>query len=199
MENNVINYTFKWHGRGGQGAVTTAQITAESAFINGFKGVTASPFFGAERRGAPVMAFTRISSQPIRIFSQIEQADVVIIFDSSLLNVIQLDQDIGKDSLLIINTKKTPDIFSDYKIPIATVDAYSAASKAGITVSGQVIISTSILGAVIKTTGLFGMDEIEQALLHKFPSKLVQKNMEGVKIAMEATQFNDTWKRAIKP
>lgn len=199
MKNNVINYNFKWHGRGGQGAVTAAQVTAEAAFINGFKGVTASPFFGAERRGAPVMAFTRISTEPIRTFSQIEQADVVIILDSSLLNVIQLDQDIGKDSLLIINTKKTPEMFSDYNIPIATVDAYSAASKAGITVSGQVIISTSILGAVIKTTGLFGMDEIEQTLSHKFPSRVVQKNMESVKIAMKATQINETWERAIKP
>jgi len=60
-----------WHGRGGQGVVLAAQILAESAYIQGFPGVTSAPTFGPERRGAPLTASTRISDGPIRTFSQI--------------------------------------------------------------------------------------------------------------------------------
>jgi len=55
----------RWHGRGGQGAITAAKIIAQAAYLKGYKGVTAAPSFGAERRGAPVSASTRISTEPI--------------------------------------------------------------------------------------------------------------------------------------
>jgi len=74
-----------WHGRGGQGVVLAAQILAESAYIQGFPGVTSAPTFGPERRGAPLTASTRISDGPIRTFSQIASADIAVILDESLL------------------------------------------------------------------------------------------------------------------
>ena len=70
-----------WFGRGGQGAVVAAQILAESAYLEGFRGVTSAPTFGPERRGAPVTASTRISEDPIRMFSQVEMADIAIVLD----------------------------------------------------------------------------------------------------------------------
>ncbi|MCX5853490.1 MAG: 2-oxoacid:acceptor oxidoreductase family protein, partial [Deltaproteobacteria bacterium] len=79
-----------WHGRGGQGVVVAAQILAESAYFQGFKGVTSVPTFGPERRGAPLTASTRISDEPIRTFSQIEQADVAVVLDVSLMNTINI-------------------------------------------------------------------------------------------------------------
>ena len=62
---NTRSYEIRWHGRGGQGAVTAAKIVAQAAYLEGYQGVTAAPSFGAERRGTPVSASTRISLEPI--------------------------------------------------------------------------------------------------------------------------------------
>ena len=78
-------YEIIWHGRGGQGVVLAAQILAEAAYIQGFRGVTSAPTFGPERRGAPLTASTRISDEPVRTFSQIASADIAVILDESLL------------------------------------------------------------------------------------------------------------------
>ena len=75
----------RWHGRGGQGAITTAQYLAHAAYLSGFRGVTSAPSFGAERRGAPVTASSRLSHTPLRIFSQVECPDMVVVLDESLL------------------------------------------------------------------------------------------------------------------
>src|SRR4030042_1325818 len=82
---NTRPYEIRWHGRGGQGAITAAKIVAQAAYIKGYRGVTAAPSFGAERRGAPVSASTRISPEPIMVVSQIEGPDVVVVLDHTLL------------------------------------------------------------------------------------------------------------------
>src|SRR5512138_2430217 len=93
-----------WHGRGGQGVVIAAQILAESAYLQSFKGVTSAPTFGPERRGAPVTASTRIAGEPIRTFSQIEMADTAIVMDESLFKVVDIASKVKKGGLIIINT-----------------------------------------------------------------------------------------------
>ncbi|TET76520.1 MAG: pyruvate oxidoreductase subunit gamma, partial [Dehalococcoidia bacterium] len=60
-------YEIRWHGRGGQGAITAAKIMAQAAYLDGYRGVTSAPSFGAERRGAPVSASTRISPAPVMV------------------------------------------------------------------------------------------------------------------------------------
>ena len=82
-----MNHEIRWHGRGGQGAISSAQILAQAAYCAKFRGVTSAPSFGAERRGAPVTASTRLSPEPLRIFSQIEFPDIVIVLDDTLLTV----------------------------------------------------------------------------------------------------------------
>jgi 2-oxoacid:acceptor oxidoreductase gamma subunit (pyruvate/2-ketoisovalerate family) len=79
-----------WHGRGGQGVVVAAQILAEAAYLEGFKGVTSAPTFGPERRGAPLTASTRIADNPIRTFSQTEMADIAVVLDDSLFGVVDI-------------------------------------------------------------------------------------------------------------
>ncbi len=93
-----------WHGRGGQGVVIAAQILAESAYLQGFKGVTSAPTFGPERRGAPLTASTRISDTAIRTFSQIEKADIAVVLDPSLFGVVDIVGSLKPKGLLIINT-----------------------------------------------------------------------------------------------
>lgn len=79
-----------WHGRGGQGVVLAAQILAEAAYIQGYGGVMSAPTFGPERRGAPVVASTRISREAIRTVAQIEKGDVAVVLDASLLGIVDI-------------------------------------------------------------------------------------------------------------
>ncbi|MBI2822034.1 MAG: 2-oxoacid:acceptor oxidoreductase family protein, partial [Acidobacteria bacterium] len=98
-----------WFGRGGQGAMVAAQILAESAYLEGFKGVTSAPTFGPERRGAPVTASTRISEEPIRMFSQVEMADIAVVLDDTLLTVVDVVGRVRKGGAIIINTSCKPE------------------------------------------------------------------------------------------
>ena len=95
----------RFHGRGGQGAVTAAEILAKAAFEDG-KFSQAFPFFGVERRGAPVMAFTRIDDKPIQIRYQVQNPDYVVVLDDGLLDVVNVFSGIKNDSSIIINTNK---------------------------------------------------------------------------------------------
>ncbi len=94
------------HGRGGQGSVTAAELIAVAAFEDG-KWSQAFPYFGTERRGAPVTAFARISDQQIRIRSQIYEPDYVIVQDPSLIPAVDVAGGIKDDGLMIINSEKT--------------------------------------------------------------------------------------------
>ena len=97
----------RFHGRGGQGAVTAANLLAMAAFREG-KDVQAFPYFGVERRGAPVTAFTKIDDRPVRIKSQIYEPDHVIVMDSSLLKAVDVDQGLKNGGVILVNTDKKP-------------------------------------------------------------------------------------------
>src|SRR5512137_1614765 len=102
-------YEVIWHGRGGQGVVIAAQILAEAAYLQGFKGVTSAPTFGPERRGAPLTASTRISSDPIRMVSQVEHADIAVVLDPSLISVVNILGTVKEGGLIVINSPLKPD------------------------------------------------------------------------------------------
>src|SRR5512136_515189 len=117
-----------WHGRGGQGVVIAAQILAESAYLQGFKGVTSAPTFGPERRGAPLTASTRISDTPIRTFSQIVKADIAVVLDPTLFGVVDILGSLKPGGLIVINTVQKPD---EVELPadlrVAALDAAAVA------------------------------------------------------------------------
>jgi 2-oxoacid:acceptor oxidoreductase gamma subunit (pyruvate/2-ketoisovalerate family) len=145
-----------WFGRGGQGAVVAAQILAESAYLEGFKGVTSAPTFGPERRGAPVTASTRISEDPNRMFSQVEMADIAIVLDDTLLGVVDVKGRIRKGGTIIINTSCKPEdaaISGDFDV--ATVDATGIALKLRLLKEGAPVINTPLLGAFAKARGSY--------------------------------------------
>ena len=178
----------RWHGRGGQGAVTAAMILAEAAYFEGYKGVTAAPFFGAERRGAPVIATTRFGWEPIRTFSLVECPDVVVVLDESLLKVVDVTAGLKPDGLVFINSARTPDAF-DLKAPVnvGTTNASQWAREAGLIVSGTVLFNTTILGGFAKATGLISMEHIEKALRDHFKGDAGEKNVQGARAAYAGT------------
>lgn len=178
----------RWHGRGGQGAVTAAMILAEAAYFDGYKGVTAAPFFGAERRGAPVLASNRFGPEPIKTFSLVDFPDVVVVLDETLLNVVNVAAGVRPDGIVIVNTARPPDAVElKAAVNIATTNATDCAREAGLTVSGSVIFNTAILGGFSKATGLVSMESIEKALRHHFQGQAADKNVRGAWLAYECT------------
>ncbi|ENN96494.1 pyruvate ferredoxin oxidoreductase subunit gamma [Methanocaldococcus villosus KIN24-T80] len=157
----------RFHGRGGQGAVTAARILAKAAFYDG-KYCQAFPFFGVERRGAPVKAFTRIDDKPIRLRCQIYEPDYIVVQDSTLLDVVNVFEGLKKDGAVIINTVK--DMEFDYKT--YCIDATGIALE----VLGVPIVNTAMVGAFAGATKLVSLESIKKAILETFSGKLGEKN-----------------------
>ncbi len=178
----------RWHGRGGQGAVTAAMILAEAAYYEGYKGVTAAPFFGAERRGAPIIATTRFGWEPVRTFSLVDHPDLVVVLDETLLKVVDVTAGIRPDGLVLINTSKPPEALQ-LKTPvnIATTNASEWAREAELFVAGMVLFNTTILGGVAKATGLISLESIEKALRSHFKGEAGEKNVQGARLAYAGT------------
>jgi 2-oxoacid:acceptor oxidoreductase gamma subunit (pyruvate/2-ketoisovalerate family) len=192
MNNKYIEV--RWHGRGGQGAVTAAEIMAEAAYNDGYKGVTAAPFFGAERRGAPVIATNRFAREPVRTFSLVRNPAVVVVLDETILRVVDVLAGLEPDGIVIINSTKSPDqIALKSRARVAVTDATQWATKAGLIISGTVMFNTAILGGFSKATGLVSMQSIEKALRSHFKGDASEKNVLGARLAYEGTVIS--WDR----
>ena len=138
----------RFHGRGGQGIVVASRILALAAFKEG-KDVQSFPFFGVERRGAPVTAFTRIDHKQIRIRSQIYQPDCVVIFDPALVKIVNVGQGLKKDGIVLINSRRDPSQFK-FDLPnneLFTIDADAVALEYGLGSSMLPMVNTAVLGA----------------------------------------------------
>jgi 2-oxoacid:acceptor oxidoreductase gamma subunit (pyruvate/2-ketoisovalerate family) len=191
MNDNYIEV--RWHGRGGQGAVTAAEILAQAAFHEGYKGVTAAPFFGAERRGAPVIATNRFARTPVRTMSLVQKPSVVVVLDETILNVVDVTAGIQPDGIVIINSRKTPDqIALPSSVRIAVTDATRWATEAGLIISGTVLFNTAILGGFSSATGLVSMESVEKALREHFKGEASEKNVQGARLASKGTIVSRT-------
>jgi len=168
------------HGRGGQGSVTAAELIAVAAFEGGVFS-QAFPAFGVERRGAPVQAFVRFDDRKIRLRSQVYEPDYIIVQDSTLIKDVNVFSGVKKGGIVIVNTEKAP----DYKVPdgvkLITIDATSIALK----IIGLPITNTSLMGAFAAATGEIKFDALKNALYHRFPKELAEKNIEAARQAFE--------------
>jgi len=175
----------RWHGRGGQGAVAAAELLARAA-INEDMYASAFPAFGAERRGAPVIAFVRINSkQPIRVRSEVSEPDIVVVLDPGLLRVVNVTSGLKEDGTLIVNTAQPlKEIEAEYgaKWQLATVNATKIARE----VLGVPIVNTSMIGALLKVTGIVKLESLLEPLQYHFP-RIAEKNMNAIKRAYEET------------
>ncbi len=175
----------RFHGRGGQGAVTAANLLVDAAIHEGKYG-QAFPHFGAERRGAPVVAFARISDKPIQIHSQIENPDIIVVLDSRLFELTDVLSGLKPGGVVVVNSKGKPPIDGDFKV--YCVDATKIALDLGLVVSGWPVVNTTMLGALSKATGVVGLESIIWAITNNFKGKLGELNSEAARRAFEETK-----------
>ena len=184
-------YEIRWHGRGGQGAVTAARIVAEAAYLKGYRGVTAAPSFGAERRGVPVSASTRISREPILILSQVAEPDIVVVLDQTLLAYPEVTDGMHPDGWLIVNTNHLPqDLGFNGRLSTVTVDATSICRELGLVLAGLTLVNIAILGAFARATGLVDVESITHVLKERFSGKALDANLAAVRRTYEATHMD---------
>lgn len=172
------------HGRGGQGAVTSAELVAVAA-INEGKCAQAFPSFGPERRGAPVAAFIRVSDEPIRSREKVYCPDVVVVLDPSILKIVNVVAGLKDGGTVIINTSKTSEEIAGLlktNARIATVDA----TKIAVEAMGVPITNTTMLGALLKATGIVGKSALEGAIDKRF-GRIAEKNKTALNRAVAET------------
>lgn len=177
----------RWHGRGGQGAVTSVELLALAAIAEG-KYAQGFPSFGPERRGAPVAAFNRIDYKPIKIRSGIYHPDVVVVLDESLIGLVNVVDGLKPEGTLVVNTAKSAEEISrtlNFKGKIATVDATSIARKE----LGVPISNTTMLGALIKTIKIVDLNSAKEPLEHRF-GRIADRNLSAMKRAFDEVKFN---------
>lgn len=170
------------HGRGGQGAVTAAQLLAHAAHMEG-KHVQAFPFFGAERRGAPVKAFARISDSPILLRSQVYSPDYVLVLDPQLYKIIDVTEGLRKDGVIVLNTTKKPNELELAGWHVATVDATGIALELNLRVAGQPVVNTSILGAFAGATNVVSLESVLKAIKENWRGSAGEKNAHAAELA----------------
>ncbi|AEB09213.1 2-oxoacid:acceptor oxidoreductase family protein [Desulfobacca acetoxidans] len=174
----------RFHGRGGQGAVTSVELLAVAAIEEG-KFAQGFPSFGPERRGAPVLAFLRIDDHHIRLRCKIANPDVVLILDPSLIRIQNPAADLKPEGVIVLNTNKSiADTRREFgfKHRLAVVDANQIARQ----VLGVPITNTTMLGALIRATGAVKVDSMTQPLKERFGPMAV-KNITALQTAFEKT------------
>ncbi|MFC2059958.1 2-oxoacid:acceptor oxidoreductase family protein [Chloroflexota bacterium] len=180
----------RWHGRGGQGAVTAAKILAQAAYLKGYQGVTAAPSFGAERRGTPVSASTRISQNPVMVLSQVENPDIVVVLDDTLLKYEEVTSGLGKDGWLVVNSWQHPAEFNiKGAFNIATADATRVCQGLGLIVAGLTVVNTAILGALVRATRIVDMAILKKVIRNKFSNNALDINLAAVTKTYQITRL----------
>lgn len=182
----------RWHGRGGQGAVTAAKLVAETALEQG-KYFQAMPEYGAERMGAPIVAFTRISEEPVTIHSGVTDPDIVMVLDDTLLRNVPVVQGLKPGGSVIVNSTTAPEKIRETLGveggTVATVDATGIA----IETIKRAIPNTPMLGALIRATGIMDiqlvLDHVEKSMAKKFSEEIVAGNIAAVRRAYEEAKL----------
>jgi pyruvate ferredoxin oxidoreductase gamma subunit len=188
MNSNKLT-EIRWHGRGGQGAVTSAELVAQAA-ISEDKYGQAFPSFGPERRGAPVQAFLRISTlEPIKIRAEIAEPDVVVVLDPGLLTIVNVIAGLKDSGLVIVNSKKSFDELASLfktKARLAKVDANKIARE----VLGVPITNTTMVGALLKGAGVVDIESVVAPLQKRF-GKLADRNIAAMRRAYAETTIKE--------
>jgi pyruvate ferredoxin oxidoreductase gamma subunit len=181
----------RWHGRGGQGAVTAAKMVAELALGEG-KFFQAFPEYGPERSGAPIVAFTRVSDAPIQVYSGVEHPKIVVVLDSSLLAIVDVTKGAPDDAIVLVNSEQSPaQLRKDYGFKghrLYTI----AATRIAVETIKRPIPNTPMVGALTRITGLFDVNDVVAFLREdfgkKFPPKVVEGNIAAIMRSYEEVQ-----------
>jgi len=174
---------FRWHGRGGQGAWTASELLARTALAEG-KYIQSFPEFGPERMGAPVTAFTRISTEPIRLHCAVYDPDVVVVLDNTLLKTVPVTAGINEDDdIIIVNSTEDPAaVRSNLHVVNGRVWTVPA-TEIALRILGVPITNTALLGTVAKATNIVTLESIEKTVKGRFKPDLAEKNFAVIKEA----------------
>lgn len=174
-------YEIRLHSRGGQGGVTAAKMLALAAIREG-KFATACPFYGAERRGAPVVSYIRIDDAPIKVYSQIRKPDLVIVLDMSVMETVDVLQGIREDGRVLINSPVAMEMDGH---PTFHVDLTGIALSLNLVIAGSPILNTPLMGALAKM-GFVSFDSVKGAIEETFSD---ERNVEAAKQAYEGLEL----------
>ncbi|MFH0787470.1 MAG: 2-oxoacid:acceptor oxidoreductase family protein [Pseudomonadota bacterium] len=178
----------RFHGRGGQGAVTSAELIALAAIDEG-QYAQAFPSFGPERRGAPVVAFLRVSKSQIRIRSKVYHPDIVVVLDPTLLDIVDVSAGLKPKGLVVVNTAKTLEqVRKDYgfKGRLAVVDAGRIAMEE----MKVPITNTTMLGALIRASGIIRLESMDRPLAARF-GKIAERNKKAMQRSFNEIQIKE--------
>ena len=182
----------RWHGRGGQGAKTAAFLLGEALATTG-KYVQAFPEYGPERTGAPVVAYNRVSDEPIRLHSPVTRPRYGVVLDLTLAAAVDLAAGVPDDGLVLVNTGKAPEEvrarleLDGRPIRVLTVDA----ARISMATLKRNIPNTPMLGALVAATGLLPkqalLEVMRDNLEHKFRNRpqIVEANLAAIEQAYE--------------
>ncbi len=161
----------RFHGRGGQGAVVASEILARAAMKEG-KYASAFPFFGVERRGAPVMAFCRIDDRPIRVHAGIYEPDHVVVLDHGLMKMVNVFEGQTNGGSVVVNTSLS---MEELGLPAERrtllIDATTIALRRGLGSATAPIVNTAILGAFARACDIVSIDSILESIKESAPAK----------------------------
>lgn len=175
----------KFFGRGGQGAVTAANLIVQACFKEGKFGL-AFPSFGAERRGAILNAYARIDNNPINVHQQIYEPDIVVVLDKKILQMANVVEGLKPGGYVIINTNTIPEELNiDGRLFI--VDATRICLDLNLVISGWPVVNTAILGALSKATDIIKINTLIQIIEENWKGEVGKKNSEACKKAFQET------------
>ncbi|WP_258360751.1 2-oxoacid:acceptor oxidoreductase family protein [Moorella sulfitireducens] len=163
----------RWHGRGGQGAVTAARIFGLAAAVYGGWYAQSFPSFGTERRGAPVTAFTRLDDRPIRDRSQIYSPDYVVVLDATLLESTDIFTGLKPGGIVLINTGREPVMARSPETRVYILDA----TRLALEVLDTPIVNTAMVAALAGTTGILSLEAVEKAIAAVLSRDLATRNI----------------------
>ncbi len=178
----------RWHGRAGQGVVTAGELLGESSMHAGLY-FQAFPEYGAERMGAPIKSYTRLSNQEIEVHSPILEPDMVIVVNPNLIGIVDLTEGLKPDGTLIVNTSQPPEeIRKRLNFNGGTVWCLDA-TRIAMEELGRDIPSTLMLGVVAKASDIVDLDAIIEATRESLSGKLrpevVEANVRAIQRAYE--------------
>ena len=179
----------RFHGRGGQGSVLASNMLANAAFLEG-RYVQAFLLIGAERRGAPVVAFTRIDDKPIRNRSHIYSPDYVVVLDSDLIDLVDLASDIRPSGMIFVNSDRDGEDFHfSSEARTIALDVTSTALKYGLGTPTAPIVNTAVLGAFARISGEVGLEALMSAIREMAPAKPEENAMAAEEAYKEAEKW----------
>ena len=183
----------RWHGRGGQGVVTAGKMLAQVALDSG-QYFQAFPDYGPERAGAPIRAFTRLSPEPIHKHCQIQEPDMVLVLDPTLLEAVNVNvtEGLKEDGILLVNTAESPAEVRE-RVGFQTGRVFTVdATRIALETLGREITNTPMLGALVKATGILTVEDLvaqtRKQFGDKFGTEVVNRNVEAIERAAAEVQ-----------